>query len=469
MSKRLAGLLCLQFLIASLVGFPGALADDAPSSQPQATINDPNQPQGGQAATGPAQNVYTPDSPPSLKGDAPSAPNGTTQGSATGGKATESGGETAQPDQSKAESKPPSEPAKLTPAVEAHTSQPAAKASPVASSKKLILYGRIEQIAAGTGAQFPIVLRPMKAKMDPRAVQLKASASDAALHGTVVSSFPTDYDGTWGGTLTIWTTQQSALAWQVDPDEAKWSRAAFMPGRVGQTNFIFGRDTSKNIELEPAKILFSVPMKDTYGEEQISKMLASSGLSSQLSAPGSGDVMRQLIGNMSNSMMVPVMLALGNVQTEGTLERGVSGNQLEERVFRNVIRQLATGVLEQQIVVSTAERNAKTGELRYGYGESVVRITKLSADQLYAQVATVSYSQDRQFLNKIILYGTLRRGQVVNTTMDPMGGLGNLLNMPGVGGGQMPGMPQMRPGQSPYGNIQDLQKNFQNLQNLFPH
>jgi len=173
------------------------------------------------------------------------------------------------------------------------------------------------------------------------------------------------------------------------------------------------------------------------------------------SQPGMANMMRQFMGNMASSMTVPMTLNLGNFQTSGT-EQGVSGNQLEERVVRNIIRELAPGVLEQQIITSEAERNAHTGQLRYGYGESVIRLTKQTSDQLYAQVATVTYTQDRQFRRKIILYGALRRGVVMNTSPDPMAGFGNMLNMPGGGNGQMPRMPQFPPGQNPF-------------ENLFPH
>lgn len=472
MSKRLTSWLCVQCIAAQLFGFQASLAQDgqsnpvstlkatAPSGSEGTNVN--SQPSTDQPAGGQPGDASTSSSPTSKPADMTGSP----AASLTDPQAKEGQTKTSSIEQEKAkqETKPSDAQTKSGRSAEAHPATAVTKASPVASSKKLVLYGRIEQLATGTSAQFPIVLQPLKAKMDPRAVQLKASASEAALRGSVVSSFPTDFSGAWGGSLTVWTMQQSALCWQVDPDEAKWTQAAMRPGLVGQTNFIFGHDRTNKIALEPAKILFSVPIKDTNQQEQLNQLMGSGALGGQGSSPGMADFMRQFVGSMANSMMVPMVMSLGNAQTGG-LEHGLSGNEFEDRVVKNVLRELAPGVLEQQIVTSDVERNAKTGQVRYGYGESVIRLTKQSADQLYAQVATVNYSQDRQFRRKIILYGTLRRGQVMNTTPDPMGGLGNMLNMPGATGGQLPRMPQLPAGQNPYGNLRDLQ----NLENLFPH
>jgi hypothetical protein len=465
MSKRLASWLCIPCMISHLIGFnAAALAQgvqsdssgtspasvpagtDTPNANSQPSTNQSSSAQGNDASTSPAATT------------SPGATSGTPNAQASDTKPKEGEAQTSakEPEKSKQ--------VKSDHRIVPHSAAAVQKVSPVASSKPLVLYGRIEQLAAGTSAQFPIVLQPMKAKMDPRGVPLKASASEAALRGSVVTSFPTDFSGTWGGSLAVWTMQQSALCWQVDPDEAKWTQAAMRQGLVGQTNFIFGRDGSNKTALEPAKILFSVPMKDTNQQEQIDQLMKSGTLGGQSSNPAMGDFMRQFVGSMANSLNVPMVMSLGNMQSGG-LAHGVSGNELQERVVKNVLRELAPGVLEQQIITSESERIAKTGQVRYGYGESVIRLTKQNADQLYAQVATVNYFENRQFRRKIILYGVLRRGQVMNTTPDPMAGLGNMMNVPGATGGQNPSLPQMPGGQNPY----DALKNLQNLQNLFPH
>ena len=425
MSNRFNGWLCLQIFALSLIGNAAALAEDVkndtlanpPAVQSETQSNTKSSSASETGATSPAQATPPNSAQPVPQGEGvPTTSSGDTT-------VKESSPQVTPADQGgvKTEQKPSAQPAKPARSIEAHTTTPATKASPVASSKRLVLYGRIEQIAAGTGAQFRIVLKSEKARMDTSHPQLKASVSESALRGSVVRSFPTDFDGVWGGSLTVWTMQQSPLCWEIDPDEAKYTQLAMKSGLVGQTNFNFSRDRANQIELEPAKILFAVPMKDTNEQEQLNRMLASSGLNSQVSSPGMGDFMRQFVGSMANSMTVPMILSLGNVHTSG-MEHGLSGNEFEEQVVRNVIRELAPGVLEQ----------------------------------LYAQVATVSYTQNRQFRRKIILYGTLRRGVVVNTTPDPTGGFGNMFNLPQGGSGQMPRMPQLPPGQNPF-------------ENLFPH
>lgn len=464
MSKRFVAWFCLQVFVLGSLSLPQVLAEevktdsssnqtDSTSSQSGGSSPTPASASGSTADTSPKNPAGSNASEqPKSDANAAAAPGST---STTDAAQKENKEPVASINQNKTEAKPVENHAKST------THPPAAQtqASPVASSKRTVLYGRIEQIAAGAGAQFPILLKPMKAKMDPRGLKLQASASDTALRGSVVSSFPFDFSGNWGGNLTVWTMQQSPICWQTDPDEAKWTQAAIRNGLVGGVNFAFGRALNNKVGLEPARILFAVPIKDTNQQEQLNQLLSGGALGGQAMAPGQSQFMRQFMGSMVSSMTVPMTLNLGNFQTGGMVQ-GVSGNQLEESVVRNVIRDLAPGVLEQQIVTSEAERIAKTGQLRYGYGESVIRFTKQTSDQLYVQVATVSYTQNRQFRRKIILYGTVRRGQVVNTNPDPMAGLGNMFNMqPGAGGGQIPQIPQlpgMQPGQNPF-------------ENLFPH
>lgn len=463
MSKRFAAWFCLQVFAVSSLSLTLVRADevknDSSSNQtggsPTATTSAGANPAGA--------SVSMPESKPQSATDSTASeqpkPDATT--SAAPGPTSASDGVQKQPVAPTNQNSPKAEkkPAEVHAKSPAHASAAQAQTSPVASSQRTVLYGRIEQIAAGAGAQFPILLKPMKAKMDPRGLKLQASASDTALRGSVVSSFPFDFSGNWGGNLTVWTMQQSPICWQTDPDEAKWTQAAIRNGLVGGVNFAFGRAPNNKVGLEPARILFAVPIKDTNQQEQLNQLLSGGALGGQAMAPGQSQFMRQFMGSMVSSMTVPMTLNLGNFQTGGMVQ-GVSGNQLEESVVRNVIRDLAPGVLEQQIVTSEAERIAKTGQLRYGYGESVIRFTKQTSDQLYVQVATVSYTQNRQFRRKIILYGTVRRGQVVNTNPDPMAGLGNMFNMqPGAGGGQIPQIPQlpgMQPGQNPF-------------ENLFPH
>lgn len=345
-------------------------------------------------------------------------------------------------------SESPSQPAKSSPNPRPN---PATANSPVAATTRTMLYGRIEQIAGTAGAQFPVVLKPLQAQMDPRALSLKGAATQGALRGSLVSAFPFDFSGNWGGNLTVWAMQMAPLCYRIDPEEAKWTATAMRQGLVGQANFNFQRGAGGKVELEPTRIAFQVPMKDTNYQGQIDQLMSSGAMGGQQQAPGMGNFMRQFLGSMAGSMTIPMLLNLGNFQTGGMLT-GVSGNQLHEQVLRNTIRQLAPGVIEQQILTTESERNPKTGQVQEGYGESVIRFTKQSEDQFYVQVATVNYTQNREFKRKIILYGTVRKGVVVNDNPSPAGGLGNMLNQPG-GGMRLPQMPGMPPGQNPLQNF----------------
>jgi hypothetical protein len=311
--------------------------------------------------------------------------------------------------------------------------------------KTTMLYGRIEQIAGQSGAAFP-VLKAQTPKMDLRAAQppLRAQATERQLSGTVVNNFPQDYSGNWGGTLSVWRFEQSPVAYQVDPDEAKWTAQAIKQGAQGLVNFKFSHAANGKIALEPAQICFMVPMKDTYASEQVNQMMGG------MNNGQMGGMMQQMMGSMADSMKVPVVMQLGNFETSG-LVTGVSGNQLRSALLKNEIRELSPGVLEQQLVTSQVERNTKSGKVVKSYGETILRFTKQTSDQFYVQAAIVSFTEDRQFEEKSVLYGTVRKGVVVQNNPDPMAGFGDLNKLMGApGSGQMP---QLSPGQNPFQNL----------------
>jgi hypothetical protein len=134
------------------------------------------------------------------------------------------------------------------------------------ASKSTMLYGRIEQITGGSGAQFP-VLKEQTAMLDsrqlPSAIR-KGKANANNYSGSVVRSFPQQFSGTWGGHLKIWTSQMDAVCWQLDSEEATRTRQFLTPGREGSVNFYFQQSGSGKIDLEPAQIVFMVPMIKQY-------------------------------------------------------------------------------------------------------------------------------------------------------------------------------------------------------------
>jgi hypothetical protein len=112
-------------------------------------------------------------------------------------------------------------------------------------------------------------------------------------------------------------------------------------------------------------------------------------------------------------------------------------------VLKNDIRELKPGVLEQNIVVNTQERKAKDGKLVHSVTETVIRFTKLNQSQLYVQAASVQYAKDGQFETKVLMYGTVNRGQA---SAGPLPGA--FPGMPASGGGGL-------------GDLNNLLKNLQ--------
>lgn len=313
----------------------------------------------------------------------------------------------------------------------------------VKSNKPTVLFGRIEQIAAGTGAQFPL-LKEQTAKLDTRQMPKPVQKGQASTYtGSVVRSFPQNFSGTWGGRLKIWTSQMDPICWQLDSDEANRTRQLMVPGREGSVNFEFSQNGTGKIDLEPAQVVFMVPMRDTNMGQQLGSMLGAGGLGQTggLTLPGMDSrQMASVLQQMGNTMNVPIMVSFGSINDPNV--KGVSGNDIRAVVLSNTIRQLSPGVLEQQIIAQESQRNKKTGRTRQEFAETVVRFTSQNANTLYVQAAAVNYTSDRRFERKMILYGTVRRGIVMQEALNPLSGMTN-----------MPGTLQMPAGQNPFQNL----------------
>lgn len=330
-------------------------------------------------------------------------------------------------------------------AVEKAGERPAERSTETAAAhKSTMLFGRIEQLSGSAGAAFPS-LKAQTPMMDPRGMLAgKATATPPLLTG-VVKSFPVNYEGNWGGRLVLQQVQVDPNYYRIDPEEARRTAQAMKPGNIGQVNFNFDRSRG-TIALEPARCLFMVPAGDTQLPDEMKRMMGGGAGSSAF-----GGMMNQMVAGMN----VPLVLEFGDVQT-GPGETSVSGNQMRQRVLKNETRQLASNVLEQQIVTEETTWDKRTHVARTGYGESVVRFTRQSPTVLYVQCATVSYDSNKRFLDKLVLYGSVGKGVVMNTDpmqamqgtmpggMGGMGGLGGLQGLFGGGGaagGQTPTMP----------------------------
>lgn len=336
----------------------------------------------------------------------------------------------------------------------------AAAAEAPKSSAPTKLFGRIEQIAGGNGASFPIILKAQTPQLDTSLEKgkLSAGASQATMYsGVIAKSFPSDYRGNWGGELTVWRVEQDPICFRIDPVEAGKVQKIFKTGAKGNTNFQFAQDTRGGIVLAPAQVMFSVPGKDVDAEKQMAQMMGGS-----FAAMGP---MGQMMQQMAQNMPVPVVFSFGDIQSS-QFAKGLSGNEFVQRTLRNQVRELATNVLEQQIVAECNEIMRATGQPRKRYEESVLRFTKVNSQQMYVQAAQVVYGPDRKFQQKIIMYGYVTKGQVANT--NPYSGIMPMMQ-PGSGfplmqPGQGSGFPLMQPGS---GQQLQLPPGFNPLQNLF--
>lgn len=349
---------------------------------------------------------------------------------------------------------PASKPAAAT--ASPYTAQPTHEKPLQASATSTKLYGRIEQIANGNGAQFPSLkaqvpsLDTSLSKTEP----IKGQAQDYSMYsGTVAKSFPQDYRGNWGGELTTFRVEQDPICFKIDPVEAGKISRIFKSGSKGSVNFMFANDTKGGIYLAPAQILYQVPGKDVDLEGQMKQMMGGQSMSSM-------GPMGQYMQQMMQSMPVPITFYFGDMQTNA-MAKGLSGNEMVQRTIRNTVRQLSPTVLEQQIVAQCNEIMKATGQPRVRYEESVLRFTKVNAQQMYVQAAQVVYGPDRKFQQKIIMYGYVTKGVQVNT--NPYSGM---MGMPGAGQIQQmfPGSTVQQSG-SPTG-MPDMQKLMQQMQQM---
>ncbi|MBP7576441.1 MAG: hypothetical protein KA794_07020 [Candidatus Obscuribacter sp.] len=328
------------------------------------------------------------------------------------------------------------------------------------------LYGRIEQIS-GNGATFPI-FKSMTPQLDTSLAAkpaLKGQAQSGVLFsGTVAKSFPEDYRGNWGGNLAVWRVEQSPICFQIDPEEAGKVQKIFKSGASGAVNFQFANSTTGGIYLAPAQVLFQVAGKDVDLGKQMSAMMGGQSLAAM-------GPMGQMFSQMAQNMPVPVLFSFGELQTN-SLAKGLSGNEFVQRTLKNQVRQLTPQVIEQDIVAEQNEIMKATGQPRKRYEESVLRFTKVNPQQMYVQCAQVVFGPDRKFQQKIIMYGYVTKGQVVNT--NPYSGM---MQMPGMVPGQSGASPFGGGGANPFGGgganpfgqggMPQLPPGFNPLQGLF--
>ncbi|MBX9725343.1 MAG: hypothetical protein K2X81_28335 [Candidatus Obscuribacterales bacterium] len=407
--------------------------------------------------------------PPIVEGQTPgmgstssttSAPPKTDESSATTGSTT--AGATKEPESS-TKSAVPSEPKKAMeerkPAEErrpeTNVSRPAPAAATAPPTK---LFGRIEELSAGAGARFPLKMQAMVPIRDPSldARDIKLSAKT-----NIQQAFPIDFRGQWSGELTIWDSRTDPSYFQFDRAEAEKESQLLRRGTKGNivANFY---QAAKGIELQPCEVVFQ-------GTDNLSdqmKMMGGSGGAGQMGALGA------LLGGGNSSafanMKIPIIFSLHFGAPLESGSRGVSGNTLKSTLMKNQLRELAKGVMEQQVVTRDSDTNNSTGKTQTGYSESVLRFTHMNNNQVYLQCAYVYYRNDGKFQAKYILYGTLNRTNGAQQSgMTPYaGGASNPFGgmMPGAGGGANPFGGMMPAGSG--GGAGAIQQEMQQMQKM---
>lgn len=306
------------------------------------------------------------------------------------------------------------------PATSTTTQAPAHAEQP---RKPVKLFGRIEELCEQPGAKIPIKLQALTPKFDTRRpLTVTATQQSARASGETSYTYPVDWQGVWSGPLKIWTAQFDQSRWRFDAAEVSKEQQLLRPGTSGQATFSFTSDRSGRIQLQPTQIVFSAPMDQSRASELMQQM-------QQMLGPMAGALTASPYAmEMMKSMPYMYALHLGNL-TQGI---GVTGNILQSTLLKNDVKLLAPGTLEQVIVTYNVDQSRATGRTHYGYSESALRFTRIRNDQLYVQAAAVSYDRNGKFEDKVVLYGTITRGQAAPPSPFP-----NFMN----GGG----LPQMFP------------------------
>lgn len=297
--------------------------------------------------------------------------------------------------------------------------EPVPQATPSAS-RTLTLTGRIEELVSGKGARIPLKLKAMvpirDTSLDGKPV-LKAAAKQTQLNSQTaktdsasslrkagtsseqivakVASFPSDWRGTWSGDMTITTVDFDPRSYEFDPAETEKQKKMASPGTQGRCSVTFYEGSNNATEVKPTQVVFSKSITEAV------QSMDDSPIGALLGALGGGADNPTLA-----SMKVPAFaLPLGDL---GGANSGVTGNQISSELMKNKLTQLSNDVVEQQIVTRDTERSAT--KIKDSFTENVLRFTRKGNNRLYCQAASVSYDQNGNYLNKILLRGFLDRG-----------------------------------------------------------
>jgi len=264
----------------------------------------------------------------------------------------------------------------------------------VPAKKTPMLYGRIDELVSEPGAELPVATPAM-------APQLHSTGS-AGQPGSGHGSFPESWLGAWSGELTIKLFDYNPLCARFDPGEFVQTQQLMAPGRVGRVRFQFTRAEDRAIDLEPAQVNFA--QQEAPHFRLLGNQYASGPPGSR--AAGGGWVRIGLVRPVQTPPFLYI-LHLGLVQPG----IGITGNSLSGQLLRDTVRKLAPHVIEQEVITYESDVSRLTGAVAHAYSENVIRFTARDADTLDVEAASVRYGPTGDFVDKVILQGTVRRNR----------------------------------------------------------
>jgi hypothetical protein len=240
----------------------------------------------------------------------------------------------------------------------------------------LLLNGRLEQIS-GRQAQLPIYktiggLKTAAGKVDASVAQTQTAP--APLIQTY--SFPRTFSGNWGGRLAITSCRYG--------NDVPEDRHQLSIGDEGLAIFNFSNNHGKML-LEPTKLWFKPQIA-----RKLKNFAVPEGMQNQAQDP--------------EAKVAVALLDLGGVDSVDT-----AGQHVTYTTLKSTLVPLRRNVLEQNIVLRSNRRNEKTGVQRQDYTETIVRVTTIRSDLLYAQIGLVQYSPAGEALAQYVCQGWITR------------------------------------------------------------
>jgi hypothetical protein len=240
----------------------------------------------------------------------------------------------------------------------------------------LLLNGRLEQIS-GRQAQLPIYktisgLKTRAGKLDASVAQTQPAPAPLVQN----YSFPRTFDGNWGGRLAITSCRYG--------NDIPEDRHQLSIGDEGLGIFSFSNNHGKML-LEPARLWFKPQIA-----RKIKNFGVPEGMQNQTQDP--------------EAKVAVALLDLGGVDSVDN-----AGQHVTYSTLKNTLVPLRRNVLEQNIVLRSNRRNEKTGAQRQDYTETIVRITTIRPDLMYAQIGLVQYNPAGEALAQYVCQGWITR------------------------------------------------------------